>query len=762
MYDNPARLQDSCVSFICDNVDAVCEMVEDPEDPTTTKCAFKTEEDIFIHNNVAEQLLEQWSKTGKLTDSILALFSRHRTHLRKVVIRNSPSLTMKGLAILKGHNIFHLTAEDLSNLTVGDLVTCLNGWTLQNLQHLSVTRTLFGHVEQESFPFAKFENLKQLNVSQTDFNDKGLENCAQNLHHLESLDLSQTKVRSIAALALVRDSLKSLNLFCLALTPDPNRGLPLEDHLYPLQHLRVLDISDDPKERALANPINDEVISVRRIVRRPDVWPDLVSLDLSGRPLEADEKGSMESEEEYDDLQAMLISFMACHKRLGFLGLALTEASQFNMFADTENVHFRPDMRITGEATENQILLSLSTYVTRPYYMQKTLYYLFHLTQGLADSREDVVTLLFPIMKRHKALPVQLAATACLYNLIKQELSAKIHPSCLSKVVDVTLDAMETHSTHQQLQKNTLLTLCSDKILQDIDFDRYRCARLVLECLCQFEDASMNRMCVAICGILAAKISTEETSLLGSKPQYMGKLLQIVQLKLDGGEVDITLKFTLSALWNLTDESPSTCETFLKEGGLDLFVRLLNSDRFKDESSIETKVLGLLNNLAEVKHLRTLILRTDLITVLSTRLLASDHIDVSYFAAGILSHLCSGEDWGLEDSVPRQGVLAKLENRVLSWANPNGEMVAYRSFRPFFTLLHCNLKEVQLWAIWAIRHVCTKSPVRYCPMLKEEGGDLILKEMAVSASGHLLYLLNSIMELLELAERKEDTKIPCS
>ena len=65
--------------------------------------------------------------------------------------------------------------------------------------------------------------------------------------------------------------------------------------------------------------------------------------------------------------------------------------------------------------------------------MQKTLYYLFHLTQGLSLPRLDVITLLFPIMKRHKALPVQLAATACLYNLIRQELSTKIPPACLSQ-----------------------------------------------------------------------------------------------------------------------------------------------------------------------------------------------------------------------------------------------------------------------------------------------------------------------------------------
>ena len=41
MYDNPVKLQDSCVSYICDNVEAVCEVVEDPADPAAKVCAFK-------------------------------------------------------------------------------------------------------------------------------------------------------------------------------------------------------------------------------------------------------------------------------------------------------------------------------------------------------------------------------------------------------------------------------------------------------------------------------------------------------------------------------------------------------------------------------------------------------------------------------------------------------------------------------------------------------------------------------------------------
>lgn len=744
MYDNPVKLQDSCVSYICDNVEAVCEVIEDPSDPLSKVCAFKGEGDIFLHNRIAEQLLEKWSESGKLTDSILSLFTRHRSHLRKVVIKNSPTLTQHGLKILEEHNILHLTAENLRHLTVDDLVNCLNSWTLCNLHHLGVAHSFFG-ADQSLFPFEKFTNLRLLNVSGTNFNESGLENCSKNLPHLESLDLSVSEVSDISPLSNLRHSLKSLSLYKLSLSPDQDQ---FETILFSLEHLQVLDISDDPKERALFPLAAD--VCVRRIIRRPEVWPNLVSLDVSGRPLEGIE--ILKPADEID-IQELLSTFISSHKKLGFLGLALTDASLFAIFSDA---NLKQDLKITGEATEKQVLLSLSFYVSRSYYMQKTLYYLFHLTQGLLVPRHDVITLLFPVMKRHRALPVQLAATACLYNLIRQELSAKIHPSCLSKVVDVTLDAMETHPRHQQLQKNTLLTLCSDKILQEIEFNRYRCARLVLECLCQFDDASMNRMCVAICGILAAKISTEETSLLGSKPQYMAKLLQIVEQKLHAGEVDVTLKFTLSALWNLTDESPSTCEMFLSEGGLDLFVELLNSDRFLNESSIETKVLGLLNNLAEVGHLRPQILRTDFITVLSFRLLSSEHIDVSYFAAGILSHLCSSEEWQVEDSVPRQNVLSELERRVISWDNPTGEMVAYRSFRPFFKLLQCSMKEVQLWAIWAIRHVCTKNPQRYCPMLKEEGGDAILVTMTVNAVEPLSTHLNEVLQILENVDKKEE------
>ena len=53
----------------------------------------------------------------------------------------------------------------------------------------------------------------------------------------------------------------------------------------------------------------------------------------------------------------------------------------------------------------------------------------------------------------------------------------------------------------------------------------------------------------------------------------------------------------------LSDESPATCQVFLSEKGLSLFLQLLTV--FCQDAAVETKVLGLLNNIAEVAPLRS-------------------------------------------------------------------------------------------------------------------------------------------------------------
>jgi Zyg-11 family protein len=94
-----------------------------------------------------------------------------------------------------------------------------------------------------------------------------------------------------------------------------------------------------------------------------------------------------------------------------------------------------------------------------------------------------------------------MAVTACLYNL-SHDTAPRLHPHILREIVAADLDAMETFPQHQQLQKNILLTICCDRIMNDVTFDRFRCARLAMNCLCEWQDNSMNKMSVAICSML--------------------------------------------------------------------------------------------------------------------------------------------------------------------------------------------------------------------------------------------------------------------
>ena len=61
--------------------------------------------------------------------------------------------------------------------------------------------------------------------------------------------------------------------------------------------------------------------------------------------------------------------------------------------------------QVTGEATEAQIIEALRRYATRPVYVQKSLFYLFSITQVYTEPRKDIIEVILPAMqvlsKRH-------------------------------------------------------------------------------------------------------------------------------------------------------------------------------------------------------------------------------------------------------------------------------------------------------------------------------------------------------------------------
>ncbi|KAK0177397.1 hypothetical protein PV328_001455 [Microctonus aethiopoides] len=767
MPESPTSLQELCLDFICDNVLALCEvqpsdgggageincgetstafnavderagncsndgrdilaikpllnsLVNNSTCGAVTRLSFK-DPDVFLPAQISERLLSSLCEKKALSDLTITLFDSKTTRLRHVRLKDASSLSAKGLKILKQHQIVGLEVSGLK-ITINDLIGCLGEWSLQNLRSLNVAKGSFIDCSRVCvfMSLSKLRALRTLNVSGTEFNRHGLEIIVEDLPHLENLDISCTRVDDITPLKKCKDRLKSLAMYNLKISGNGNLTLVL----LKLNELRNLDISDerDSYTFEMFAPVRSKITD---LLRATHCMPYLSSLDISGK-----------DEIEVNDLK----EFVQAHPRLEFLGLVHSDACYDDSFINIDHKDYKPKLMVSGMATESQILEALRRYPHRPVYVQKCLYNLFRLTPNFRTVRVDVIKLVIPGMKAHpEEFRVQMAATACLYNLTKGDLATKIHPLVLKQIVDLTLTAMESYPNHYQLQKNTLLTLCSDRILQDVAFDKYRCAKLVMNCLSAFDDASMNRMSVAICSILAAKISTVETSMLGTKPEYMSKLLSMVRSKVQPTLVDITMRFTLSALWNLTDESASTCKVFLEKGGMELYLEVLEC--FQGESSVETKVLGLLNNIAEVSHLRQQLMQPRFITMLSM-LLDSEYIDVSYFAAGIAAHLLSDGpyawmQWTTGQTLPtREQLLDQLAKAVTNWKTPHGEMVAYRSFHPFFSLLKCTeAYPVQLWAVWAIHHVCSKNPKRYCGMLTKEGGVEILKALEQNNDG---------------------------
>ncbi|KAM6962880.1 protein zyg-11 homolog [Aplochiton taeniatus] len=712
---SPAALTDLCLSYISLNLEHFCVKQADG--------SLCLRESLLFPQELADQLLAKMSIEGLLNDSTVGVFRNSEfLRLRRACIRTARISAEAFQRAICPHRLLELNAARVNaDLTIADILQGLatNKQCQESLQRLVLTGLTMSSLEESSRNrFSSLQGLRSLSLANVDFYDSGLADVCS-LPRLESLDISNTSVTNLNPVLGLRERLRSLTLHQMKrLEMSTAQLLGVIGQLDALQHL---DISDDKQ-------FTSDV--ARQLLGHPGILPALISLDVSGRKQVTD---------------AAVKSFVEERPGMTFVGLLATDAG-FSDFLSGEG-----SLKVTGEANETQICEALRRYSEREGFVREALFHLFSLTHIMEKPRPDILKLVVSGMRNHPAtLNVQLAASACVFNLTKQDLAAGMPVKLLGAVTHLLLEAMRTFPNHQQLQKNCLLSLCSDRILQEVPFNRFEAAKLVMQWLCNHEDQNMQRMAVAIISILAAKLSTDQTAQLGGELFIVKQLLHIVRQKATQGVVDATLKFTLSALWNLTDESPTTCRHFIEYQGLELFIKVLES--FPSESSIQQKVLGLLNNIAEVGELhRELMVQGFLDHICS--LLHSSEVEVSYFAAGILAHLTSrGEEtWTLSASL-RAELLEQLHSAILKWPTPECEMVAYRSFNPFFPLLECfHTPGVQLWAAWAMQHVCSKNAPRYCSMLLEEGGLHQLEQVQKHPQTHgdVKRLADSILESLQ-------------
>ncbi|XP_017830237.2 protein zyg-11 homolog A isoform X5 [Callithrix jacchus] len=350
--------------------------------------------------------------------------------------------------------------------------------------------------------------------------------------------------------------------------------------------------------------------------------------------------------------------FIRQRPAMQFVGLLATDAGYSDFFTTKQG------LRVAGGANMSQISEALSRYRNRSCFMKEALYRLF-----------------------------------------TETLSMKVTMPAILK-----------------LQKNCLLSLTNSRILVDVPFDRFDAARFVMRWLCKHENPKMQTMAVSVTSILALQLSPQQTAHLEELFMAVKELLAIVKQKTTENLDDVTLLFTLKALWNLTDESPAACKHFIENQGLEIVIQVLETF---SESAIQSKVLGLLNNIAEVRELSSKLVTEDVLKHINS-LLWSREMEVSYFAAGIIAHLTSDRWLWISRDVQRRILLQDLHSTIQNWTSSSCKMTAlvtYRSLKTFFPLLgNFSQPEVQLWAVWAVYHVCSKNPSKYCKMLVEEEG----------------------------------------
>ncbi|XP_004699716.1 protein zyg-11 homolog A [Echinops telfairi] len=682
---SPYSLVTICLNTLVANLEKLCS-----KRPDGTLCL---PEHWSFPQELADRFLGMLASEGKLTDKTASIFQGDQMKLKLANIQKAKLSPAAFLKAFCHHKLIELDATAVhTDLPIQDIISglCSNIWIQKNLQCLLLDSTGISDDSRKLF-FGQLTGLRVLSVFNVGFRNEDLANVSR-LPRLESLDISNTLVTNISALRACKNQLKSLtmhHLKCLTMTK-PHILAVLRE----LRCLLHLDISHHSQ-------LNSDLAF--HLLQQKDILPNLVSLDVSGGNGITDR-----------DVELFIRQRPAMH----FVGLLATDAGASDFFTTKQG------LQVAGGANLSQIAEALSRYRNRACFMKEALYRLFTETFSMQITMPAILKLVTVGMRNHPLdLPVQFTASACALNLTRQGLARGMPVRLLSDLTDLLFKALRNFPHYQQLQKNCLLSLTNSRILVDVPFDRFDAARFVVKWLCNHGNPKMQTMAVSITSILALQLSPKQTAQLKDELFVAIKeLLAIVKQKITENLDDATLLFTLKALWNLTDDCPAICKHFIKNEGLAIFIQVLETF---SESAIQSKVLGLLNNVAEVKELSSEMVTTDVVKHLSS-LLHSKEMEISFLAAGLIAHLTSVQEPWASDDLQRHALLRDLHATIQNWPSSNCSMTAlvtYRSFKAFFPLLGSfSQPEVQLWALWAMHHVCSKNPSKYCRMLVEEGG----------------------------------------
>ncbi|XP_046386506.1 protein zer-1 homolog [Ischnura elegans] len=730
----PESLLDLCSKYVVSHLDTIC--FEDPESKGR-----RLKDGLTLPSEICEKLLEVYQQTGhSLEDKFVKIFeNKQATRLRRVRLRNA-KITDYGLCILLHHRLIELdlcncifiTKRSLAFINeFGDSLLSLVIGPSVNILHDTLHPDSPEEVgESSSSPFfkrgyiIKAPNLRRLAVRNlnTQVEVWFFRLLVQSLHNLTHLDLSGCYDLDDLSYLCELNNLTSLILHNVRRLQETIGSICL------LKKLRHLDISQsNEKHGTFMNENQTLALLVESL-------PMLSSLDISGTNLagtgvaehspapKTQPKNGYENVAPQTDIPGLS---SRVDNPLDFLGLYATHHGACHR-------HDIPAKKISGDANEDQILTAAAAYIDRPEVLQKVLNDLYHLFRyETCQNVCHALTVVLEAMDRHiHEKHIQISGSATLFYIVKGKDKHSFAMRMKRKIICTLLNGMSTHRDDDTMMRNGCLTLCQFKIPQDVLFDYKRLILILLHIVWEMEqEGFVQRIGIYLLNSLACQVDGYQKQLLGDLGAIK-KMLDLIEDRLERKICDDVLEVAWSTMWNVTDETAINCERFLDGRGMDFFLGCLST--FPQKEELLRNMMGLLGNVAEVKNLRSRLMTSHFVSVFSDLLdSCSDGIEVSYNAAGVLSHMASdGPDVWTITSPRREDVLRRMVSAIERWDLTTERNINYRSFEPIMYLVQVyHTPECQHWAVWALANLTRVYPTKYCSLVEAEGGLTLLEEV---------------------------------
>ncbi|XP_063698293.1 protein zer-1 homolog [Culicoides brevitarsis] len=723
------RLKDSCsgvqmdeelpsllevvFKYLADNLDIVCHKRCDTDE-------FELNEGVVIPNEICDRFLKfQQDCNQDISDHFIDIFrDTRKTPLKYVQLRNS-SITDEGIKVLMRHNLTALSMWYCNAVTPACWETIVAYG--QNLKYLELGKfvDILRHAEpNEKCPLEPaitfpLPNLQKLVLHSVVLTKETSFACLSQLKHLDLsgcilMDFGLSELQALP-------HLQTLILFNV---------WPLEQEfpvLCKLQGLRKLDLSI-----ARLNTVGTYVNPNRILTELVESLPNLTDLDISGTNLAGNGVAQQTKGEDHNMRGSDIPGLISrANKPLQFLGLYNAAHSACRRFDIPARI-------IAGEADENQILTAAVVYQDRQELLTKVLNDLYHLLrfESCKQIHRALDVVLNAMDKHIRVKYIQISGSATLFYIVKGKDKAKFGTPLKNHIIRTLLNGMSEWLKDDTMMRNGCLTLCQFSIPYDVLFEYERLVKILLHGVSDTEqEGFVQRIAIYLINSLACQVDGNQKSFLGQLGAIK-TMLNLIEDRLNRNVFDDVMEVAWSTMWNVTDETAVNCERFLDGQGMMYFLKCLKT--FPEREELLRNMMGLLGNVAEVEGLRPRLMTQEFITVFSDLLNScSDGIEVSYNAAGVLSHIASdGPDAWKIPSPTREEVLQNMVEAISRWQLDAERNINYRSFEPILKLVECyDTPQCQHWAVWALANLTKVYPCKYCPLVEREGGLRLLREL---------------------------------